>query len=156
MKDLEITDYDNVEKIISQPEITRKKIKSYLNKVIHNANLRRNQLKGYKTRVTNPYKKGEIGEAQRAQENKGIDDARIVLNQYIKYYETKIEGKKGMRKRGGNVMFFNNPKTLLKKLELIIENLLIKLNMQNCISNIFIQFNYITYGTRNSFILLFG
>ena len=81
---------------------------------------------------------------------------RIVLNQYIIYYETKIEGKKGMRKRGGNVMFFNNPKTLLKKLELIIENLLIKLNMQNCISNILIQLNYITYGTRNSFILLFG
>ena len=80
MKDLEITDYDNVEKIISQPEITRKKIKSYLNKVIHNANLRRNQLKGYKTRVTNAYKRSEIGEAERAMENKRIDVSRAVLN----------------------------------------------------------------------------
>ena len=62
-----------------------------------------------------------MGEAQRAQRNKRIDDARVVLNQFIKYYENKVKETKGsgIRKRGGNVMFFNNPKTLLKKLELI-------------------------------------
>ena len=117
LKDLEINDYDNVEKIISQPEMTPKKTRSYLKKVIYNANLGRNQLKGYESRVTHAYKKGEIGEGQRAQENKRMDDARVVLNQYIKYYETKVKGIKGSgnRKRGGNVMFFNNLKTLLKK-----------------------------------------
>ena len=95
--------------------MTPQKIRSYLNKVLYNANLRRNQLKGYKTKVTNAYNRGEIGEAQEAQENKRIDDARIVLNQYIKYYETRAKGRKGsgIRKRGGNVMFFNNPKTWL-------------------------------------------
>ena len=59
----------------------------------------------------------------------------------------------GIRKRSGNVMFFNNPKTLLKKLEFIIGEImasntvhqlthylepqqLIKFNMQNFIRNI--------------------
>ena len=78
LKDLEITDYDNVEQIISQPEMTPQKIRSYLNKVLYNANLPRNQLKGCKTKVTKAYNKGKIGEAQKAQENKRIDDARIV------------------------------------------------------------------------------
>ena len=77
LKDLEITDYDNVEKILNQPEMTPTKIRSCLYKVIHNANLRRNQLKGYKARVTHAHNKGEIGEAQRAQENKRIDDAEL-------------------------------------------------------------------------------
>lgn len=50
LKDLEITDYGNVEKIINEPEMTPKKIRSFLhNKLLKLANLRRNQLKGYKT-----------------------------------------------------------------------------------------------------------
>ena len=113
LEDLEVTDYDNVEKIISQPEMTPQKKKSYLNKIISDANFRGNQLKGYMSRVTYAYKKGKIGEEERAQENKRIDDPRVVLNQYIKYYETKKEGIKGSgmrRKRDGSVMFVNNPK----------------------------------------------
>lgn len=116
LKDMETTDFDNVEKIISKPEMTSQKRRPYLKNVIYNARLRRNQLKGYKGQVTREYKKGEIEEAERATEHKRIDDARAVFSQYITYYETKIEGIKGpgIRKRGGNVMFFNNPKTLLK------------------------------------------
>ena len=123
LKDLEITDYDNVDKILNQPEMTLQKTRSYLNKVIVGANFRRNQLKGYKSRVTQVYHQGQIGEAARAQENKRIDDARAVLNQYIKHYEKRREEIKGSGirgKRSGGVMFFNNPKTLLKKLELMI------------------------------------
>ena len=40
-KDLEITDNVNVDKILSQPEMTPQKTRSYLNKVIVNANLQR-------------------------------------------------------------------------------------------------------------------
>lgn len=120
MKDLEITDYDNVNKMLSQPEMTPQKTRSYLDKIIYNANFRRNQLKGYKARVTHAYKKGEIGETETACENKRIDNARIVLNDYIKYHENWAKEVKGLgmrRKRGDSVMFFNNPKTLLKRLE---------------------------------------
>ena len=57
-RDLEITNYDNVEKILNEPGMTPTKIRSYLNnKVLKLANVRRNQLKGYKPRVTNMYKK---------------------------------------------------------------------------------------------------
>ena len=64
--------------------MTPTKIRSFLtNKVLKLANLRRNQLNGYKTRVTNAYERGEIGQAQRTMENKRIDDSKVVLNQYI-------------------------------------------------------------------------
>ena len=64
-------------------------------------------MEGYKSQVTHAYKQGQIGEAERAQENKRIDDARVVLNQYIKHYdkrrgEIKVSGMR--RKRGGSVI----------------------------------------------------
>jgi len=44
------------------------------------------------------------------------------LGRYIKYYKTKVKTLKGsgIRKKGGNVVFFNDPKQLLEKLEIII------------------------------------
>ena len=83
-------------------------------------------MKGFKANVTKQYKSGSISESKRQEKNKRIDNARVTLNEYIKHYDTKLKtmkgsGIKGWRKqRGGNVMFFNDPKQLLKKLELII------------------------------------
>ena len=57
---------------------------------------------------------------------KRIDNARVVLNQYIKHYGNKVkmmEGS-GLKKRGGNIVFFNDVKQLLKKLELIVGEIL--------------------------------
>ena len=51
LKDLDITSYDNVDKITSQPEMTPKNKRKYLNKVLHNARHRRSQLPGYKTQL---------------------------------------------------------------------------------------------------------
>ena len=95
--------------------------------------------------------------------HKSIDNARAVLNQFIKHYGNKVkmmEGS-GLKKRGGNIMFFNDVKQLLKKLELIVGEIsagntsiemrntgvaildmllktskIIKLNMKNCIRHI--------------------
>ena len=86
------------------------------------AEFRRNQLKGHKSNISKDYKKGKIGEAEKNEKNKRIDNARVVLNQYIKHYENKVkmmEGS-GLKKRGGNIVFFNDVKQLLKKLELIV------------------------------------
>ena len=57
---------------------------------------------------------------------KRIDNARAVLNQYIKHYENKVKMMKGsgLKKRGGNIVFFNDVKQLLKKLELIVGEIL--------------------------------
>jgi len=57
--------------------------------------------------------------------NKRLDNARAALNEYIKHHDTKLKtgfGIKGRRRkqRGGNVIYFNDPKQLLNKLELII------------------------------------
>ena len=51
--------------------------------------------------------------------NKRLDNEMAVLNRYIKDDKKKIKGR-GRKQKGGNVMFFNDAKQLLNKLELII------------------------------------
>ena len=126
LDDLGLSNYDNIEKQLNQPEMTQQKIKQYVNKKIKDAKSRRHQLKGYKSQVSQSYNKGKIGEAQKTLDYKRIDNARAVLNQYIKHYENKVEMMKGsgIKKRGGNIVFFNDVKQLLKKLELIVGEIL--------------------------------
>ena len=127
LEDIGIPDYENVELKLNQQEMTPQKTKTYLNKIIKDANFKRKQLNGFRANVTKKYKKGEISEADRQVMNKRISNARVTLNEYIKHYDTKLKTMKGSgikgrgrRQRGGNVVFFNDVKQLLKKLELII------------------------------------
>ena len=122
LDDLGLSNYDDIEKRLNQPEMTQKKIKLYVNKKLKDAEFKRHQLKGYKSQVSQAYNKGKIGEAQKTMDYKRIDNARAVLNQYIKHYGNKVKMMKGsgLKKRGGNIVFFNDVKQLLKKLELIV------------------------------------
>ena len=129
--DIGIPNYENVDKILNQQEMNSKKTKAYLKKVINNAKFERGRLNGFKANVTKKYKSGKISEADRQMQNKRIDDARVTLNGYIDHYNTKLatikgSGIKGRRRKqgGGNVMFFNDVNQLLKKLELIIGEVL--------------------------------
>ena len=126
LDDLGLPNYDAIEKQLNQPEMTQKRIKRYVDKQLKDAEFKRHQLKGYKSQVSQAYNKGKIGEAQKTLEYKRIDNARAVLNQYIKHYENKVKMKKGsgLKKRGGNIVFFNDVKQLLKKLELIVGEIL--------------------------------
>ena len=126
LDDLGLSNYDDIEKQLNQPEMTQKRIKRYVDKQLKHAELKRYQLNGYKTHVSKDYNKGKIGEAQKTMEYKRIDTARAVLNQYIKHYKNKVKMMKGsgLKKRGGNVVFFNDVKQLLKKLELIVGEIL--------------------------------
>ena len=122
LDELELSNYDDIEKQINQPEMTQRKIIKYLNKKLKDAEHRGKQFNGYKAHATKEYKKGNMSEAEKTMEHKRIDNGRIVLNQYIKHYGNKVkmmEGS-GLKKRGGNIMFFNDVKQLLKKLELIV------------------------------------
>ena len=122
LDELGLSNYDDIEKQLKEPEMTQKKIKRYLDLKLKDAEFRRNQLKGYKSNISKDYNKGKIGEAQKTMDYKRIDNARAVLNQYIKHYGNKVkmmEGS-GLKKRGGNIVFFNDVKQLLKKLELIV------------------------------------
>ena len=121
--DLGLENYDSVEKVINQQEMTERRNKKYLNKIINDAKFKRNQLKAYKGNVTKQYKSGNITEADRQEENKRVDRAMRTLNEYIKHYQNKIETIKGSgrkKQKGGNVIFFNKPKELIKKLDLIV------------------------------------
>ena len=126
LDDLALSNYDDIEKQLNQPEMTPQKSKKYIIKKLKNAEYRRNQLKGSKAQITIAYNRGHIDLAQRTLNNKRIDNASAVLNQYIKHYGNKVkmmEGS-GLKKRGGNIVFFNDVKQLLKKLELIIGEIL--------------------------------
>ena len=126
LDDVGLPNYDDIEKQLNQPEMTQKRIKRYVDKQLKNAEFKRHQLKGFKSQVSQAYNKGKISEAQKTLEYKRIDNARVVLNQYIKHYENKVKMKKGsaLKKRGGNIVFFNDVKQLLKKLELIVGEIL--------------------------------
>ena len=77
----------------------------------------RNRIKGYKADVTKKFNNGTISKKERQIMNKRLDNERATLNEYIKNHQVK---KIKRKQRGGNVIFFNDPKQLLKKLELII------------------------------------
>ena len=126
LDDLGLPNYNAIEKQLNQPEMTQKRIKRYVDKQLKDAEFKRHQLKGYKSQVSQAYNKGKIGEAQKTLDYKRIDNARVVLNQYIKHYENKVKMKKGsgLKRRGGNIVFFNDVKQLLKKLELIVGEIL--------------------------------
>ena len=122
LDDLGLSNYDDIEKRLNQPEMTQLKIKKYVNKKLKDAEFRRNQLKGHKSQVSQAYNKGKIGEAQKTMDYKRIDNASAVLNQYFEHYGNKVkmmEGS-GLKKRGGNIVFFNDVKQLIKDLELIV------------------------------------
>ena len=127
LDDVGIQNYEDIDYQLKQPEMTPKKTNSYLKNILKNAQLKKKQLNGYKASVTKKYKSGKISEAERQVKNKQIDDTRAVLNEYITHVNDKMKTIKGSgikgrgrKKRGGNVMFFNDPKQLLNKLELII------------------------------------
>ena len=126
LDDLGLSNYDNIEMRLKQPEMTPQKIKRYIDKKLTDAKIKRNQLKGYKTHVSKDYNKGKISEAQKTMDYKRIDNALVLLKQYIKHYENKVKMMKGsgFKKRGGNIVFFNDVKQLLKKLELIVGEIL--------------------------------
>ena len=107
LDDLDLSNYDDIEKQLNQPEMTPKKSKKYINKKLKDAEFRRNQLKGIKAHAAKEYKKGKIGEAQKNMDYKRIDNARVVLNQFIKHYENKVkmmEGS-GLKKEVGILCF---------------------------------------------------
>ena len=126
LDDLGLSNYDDIEKQLERPEMPKSQIKPFLKKKLKDADYKRQQLKGYKSQISQAYKKGKIGEAEKTLEYKKIDNARAVLNQYIDHYKNKVKMMKGsgLKKRGGNIVFFNDVKQLLKKLELIVGEIL--------------------------------
>ena len=122
---LSLPNYNDVELRLSQEEMNNKKRKAYLNKILNDAKIKRAKLTGYSTQVTNKLKNGSISEAEAQYQRKTIQDTRKVLTDYMNYHKEKLKNNKGSglkkkTKRGGQVMFFNNPTEMLKRLNLIV------------------------------------
>ena len=123
--------YEDVNYHLNQPTMTPQKSEMFLKKVVKDATSERNKLKGKKADVTKKYNMGLISEADRQVMNKQIDNTRTVLNKDIKHHNDRLGTMKGSgikgrgrKQRGGNVMFFNDVKQLLNKLEWIIGEVL--------------------------------
>ena len=109
-----------------------KKRKSYLKKILNDAKDQRYKLTGYSTDITKKLNSGLITEATAQYRRKIVQDTRKVLTDYINYHQQKLKtlksikgsGLKKKTKRGGQVMFFNNPTEMMKKLELIIGSMI--------------------------------
>ena len=122
---LNIPNYNDVELRLTQEDMNIEKRKSYLNKILKNAKDQRHKLTGYSTDITKKLKRGSISEAEAQMKRKVIQDTRKVLTDYMNYNNQKLKNIKGSglkkkTKRGGQVMFFNNPTEMMKKLELVI------------------------------------
>ena len=122
---LNIPNYDDIELRLAEEEMDDKKSKAYLNKILKNAKDQRSKLNGYWSDITKKLNGGLMTEAEAQYRRKIIQDTRKVLNDYINYNNQRLKNIKGSglkkkTKRGGQVMFFNNPTEMMKKLELII------------------------------------
>ena len=123
---MELLNYNDIEKQLGRPEMPKKKIQPFLQKQLDKAILKRYKLNGHNTQVLLAFNRGRISEEEKKLEGERIDEIRGILNPYITFLTNKVEMKKGsgLKKRGGNIVFFNDVKQLLKKLELIVGEIL--------------------------------
>ena len=125
LDEIQIPNYDEIELRLQQEDMNDQKRKSYLKKILKNAKEKRQQLSGYSMNITKKLNKGSITEAEAQYQRKIIQDTRKVLTDYVNYNNQRLKNIKGSglkkkTKKGGQIMFFNNPTEMMKKLELII------------------------------------
>ena len=125
---LGIPNYDDIELRLQQEDMNDTKRKSYLRLVLKNAKTKKKQIPGSLGNVSKKLTSGLMKEAEAQIKRKSLYYTNTVLTEYIKHYEQKLEklknikgsGLKKKTKKGGQVMFFNNPTEMIKKLEIII------------------------------------
>ena len=129
LDNLNIPNYNDVELQLQQEDMNDQKKKAYLKKILKNAKEKRQQLSGYLMNITIKLNSGSITEAAAQYKRKMIQDTRKVLTDYINDNNQRLKNIKGSGlnkkiKRGGQIMFFNNPTEMIKKLELIIGSMI--------------------------------
>ena len=126
---LDLPNYDDVEKRLAEPEMNYERRQNYLRKVHKDAENRQRQAAVIKTHAANAYKRGEItkeemdkayAESDRLQ--KPIKELKKKVKQKLtpKIKPKIIKPKKLKSITGKGVVFYNNPQELLKKLAVIL------------------------------------
>ena len=124
---LDLPNYDDVEKRLAEPEMNYVRLQNYVRKVQKDAETRRKQVAALKTHAANAFKRGEItkeamdeayAESDRLQ--KPIKELKVKVKQKLKPIIKPPKIKAIATQKGRGVVFYNNPQELLKKVAVIL------------------------------------
>ena len=122
---LDLPNYDDVEKRLAEPEMNYERRQNYLRKVYKDAENRQKQATVIKTHAANAYKRGEITREEMDKAYAESDRLQKPIKELKKKVKQKLTPKikppklKAIKK-GKGVVFYNNPQELLKKLAVIL------------------------------------
>ena len=85
LNELDLTNYDDLEKTLNEPDISSARKAQYLNHLLTIATMKTNQLKGFKASFTKKWKKGEITEEQKQWQHRRADRGFQTLKEYKNY-----------------------------------------------------------------------
>ena len=121
---LDLPNYNDVDMRLAEPEMTATRQRSYLQKVLNDAETRRKTVTIRKSNATRAYKAGKITAEQRNLIHENVGKLEKEIKDYRKHYESQLKNIKGsgLRRgqRGRGAYFFNDAKEMLQKLTLII------------------------------------
>ena len=121
---LDLPNYNDVEMRLAQPEMTATKQRSYLQKVLKDAETRRKTITAKKANATKAYNAGKITEEYRDLIHKNVGKREQDIADYKRYLRSQLKSitGSGLRRgqRGRGAYFFNDAKEMLQKLTLII------------------------------------
>ena len=124
---LDLPNYDDVEKRLAEPEMNNVRRQNYLRKVQKDAETKRKQVAALKTHAANAFKRGEItkeamdeayAESDRLQ--KPIKELKVKVKKKLKPIIKPKKIKAIATQKGKGVVFYNNPQELLEKLAVIL------------------------------------
>ena len=118
---LELPNYDDVEKRLAEQEMNYERRQNYLKKVYKDAETRRKQVAAMKLQASNKLKRGEITAEERDQiyeESNRLQGPILAFKNKMKQKMKSFKGKGTQKGRG--VVFYNNPQELLEKLAVIL------------------------------------
>ena len=118
---LDLPNYDDVDKRLAEPEMTATRQRNYLEKVLKDAETRRRQAVALKSNATIKFKQNKITAKERKRISDRSDKLQKEIKDYKKHYQSQFKSIKGSGlQRGRGAYFFNDAKEMLQKLTLII------------------------------------
>ena len=153
---LDLPNYNDVDKRLAKPEMTATRQRSYLQKVLKDAETRRKTVTVRKSNAKRAYNADKITIEQKNLIYENVGKLEREIRDYRKHYQSKLKNIKGsgLRRgqRGRGAYFFNDAKEMLQKLTLIIAemeagNTSIKMrNMGQTILDALLHANHINKG----------
>ena len=124
LDELDLPNYDDVEMRLAEPEMTATRQRSYLQKVLKDAETTRKSVTIRKTIADNALKAGSITIEEKNLIYENVSKKEKEIADYKKHLRSQLKSIKGsgLRRgqRGRGAYFFNDAKEMLKKLTLII------------------------------------